>query len=81
MSKAYLLMKLQHDGVNGIPKIVDVRIFSEPHPSMLGFKFSYAELMRMDGVTLEAAMRSLLDDVRRMPWLQWALVMPGMQGR
>jgi hypothetical protein len=81
MTTAYLLMKLQHDGSNGVPKIVDVRIFSEPQPSMLGFQYSYAELTRMDGATLEAAMNALLDTARRWPWLQWTLAMPGMQGR
>lgn len=81
MSTAYLLMKLQHDGSTGIPKIVDVRIFSEPQPTMLGFQYSYTELHRMDGATLEIAMDALLDNARRWPWLQWVLAMPGMQGR
>lgn len=81
LSTAYLLMKLQHDGANGIPKIVDVRIYSEPHPSMLGLEFSYAELTRASDSTLEAAMKSLIEHARRHPQLQWVFAMPGMQAR
>lgn len=81
MNTVYLLMKLRHDGANGIPKIVDARIFSEPAPSILGFEFSYAELARMDGENFSIAVRNLRELVRQWPYMRWVFQMPGMQGR
>jgi len=81
MITAYLLMKLKNNGPFTIPTVEDVRIFSEPHPSMLGFGLWYAELHCMSGPDFVTARESLLKDVRLWPQLAWVFTMPGMQPR
>lgn len=74
---AYLLVRLRTDGRR--PKVEDVGIFSEKHPSVFDDRQCYAELMNIQvSGDFQDAKEAILEKVKDEPWWQWTLPYLGL---